>query len=130
LKFSTNKEVYFAGVRLYAHKDEGTQFSAQLKMSRCHGLKEEVSAAIGTFTVKGEPWDGGNRLGFDVLVPKPFLVSREAQFVIKITITGNDETRVSPNKGIPMKFVKCEGVEFKFEGQSRQILELLFYTMD
>lgn len=130
LKFSTNKEVYFAGVRLYAHKDEGRQFSVQLKISRCHGLKEEVSAVSGTFTVKGEPWDGGSRLGFDVIVSKPFLVSREAQFIIKITITGNDETRASPNKCIPMKFVKCEGVEFKFEGQSRQILELLFYKVD
>ena len=74
--------------------------------------------------------EGGSRLGFDVLVPKPFLVSREAQFIIKITIRGNDEPRASPNKGIPMKFVKCEGVEFKFEGQSRQILELLFYEVD
>ena len=130
LKFSTNKEVYFAGVRLYAHKDEGRQFSVQLRISRCHGLKEEGSAERGTFTVKGEPRDRGSRVGFDVLVPKPFLVSRDAQFIIKITITGNDETRTYPNKGIPMKFVKCEGVEFKFEGQSRQILELLFYTMD
>lgn len=128
--FSTNKEVYFAGVRLYAHKDEGRQFSVQLKISRCQGLKEEASAVSGTFTVKGEPRDGGRRLGFDVLVPKPFVVSREAQFIIKITITGIDETRSSPNKGIPMKFVKCEGVEFKFEGQSRQILELLFYPAD
>jgi len=130
LKFSTSKEVYFAGVRLYAHKDEGRQFSVQLKISRCHGLKEEASAERGTFTVKGEPRDGGSRVGFDVLVRKPFLVSREAQFIIKITITGNDETRTSPNTGIPMKFVKCEGVEFKFDGQSRQILELLFYSMD
>lgn len=130
LKFSTSKEVYFAGVRLYAHKDEGRQFSVQLKISRCQGLKEEASAVSGTFTVKGEPRDGGRRLGFDVLVPKPFVVSREAQFIIKITITGIDETRSSPNKGIPMKFVKCEGVEFKFEGQSRQILELLFYPAD
>lgn len=130
LKFSTSKEVYFAGVRLYAHKDEGRQFSVQLKISRCHGLKEEASAERGTFTVKGEPRDGGSRVGFDVLVRKPFLVSREAQFIIKITITGNDDTRTSPNTGIPMKFVKCEGVEFKFDGQSRHILELLFYSMD
>lgn len=27
LKFSTNKQVYFAGVRLYAHKDEGRHYS-------------------------------------------------------------------------------------------------------
>ena len=130
LKFSTNKEVYFAGVRLYAHKDEGRRFSVQLKVYRCQGLKEEASAVSGTFTVKGEPRYGGNRLGFDVLVPNPFLVSREAQFIIKITITGIDETRLSPNKGIPMKFVKCEGVEFKFEGESRHVLEILFYTAD
>lgn len=130
LKFSTNREVYFAGVRLYAHKDEGRHYSVQLRVSRCHGLKEEVAGVRGTFTVGRAPGEGGNRLGFDVLVPKPFLVSREAQFIVKVTITGNDEARASPNKGIPMKFVKCEGIEFKFEGQSRQILEILFYTVD
>lgn len=130
LKFSTNREVYFAGVRLYAHKDEGRHYSVQLRVSRCHGLKEEVAGVRGTFTVGRAPGEGGNRLGFDVLVPQPFLVSREAQFIVKVTITGNDEARTSPNKGIPMKFVKCEGIEFKFEGQSRQILEILFYTVD
>lgn len=93
-------------------------------------MKEEVSGVSGTFTVGRATGEGSNRLGFDVIVPKPFLVSREAQFSVKVTITGNDQIRTSPNKGIPMKFVKCEGVEFKFEGQSRQILELLFYTID
>lgn len=93
-------------------------------------MKEEVSGVRGTFTVGRAPMEGSSRLGFDVLVPKPFLVSREAQFNVKVTITGNDEARTSPNKGIPMKFVKCEGIEFKFEGQSGQILELLFYTVD
>lgn len=130
LKFSTNKEVYFAGVRLYAHNDEGRHYSVQLRILRCHGLREEVSGARGTFTVGRAPGEGNSRLGFDVFVPKPFLVSREAQFSVKVTITGNDEARTSPNKGIPMKFVKCDGIEFKFEGQSKQILELLFYTVD
>ena len=130
LKFSTSKEVYFAGVRLYAHKDVGKYFSVQVRISRCHGLKEEVSAVRGTFTVGRPQGQLSSRLGFDVLVPKPFLVSREAQFNVKVTIVGTHEARASPNRGIPMKFVKCEGIEFKFEGQSRQILEILFYTLD
>ena len=130
LRFSTNREVCFAGVRLYAHKDEGRHYSVQLKVSRCHGLKEEVSGVRGTYTVESLPGKVHSRLGFDVLVPNPFLVPREAQFIVKVSITGNEEARVSPNKGIPMTFVKCEGIEFKFEGKSRQILEILFYTVD
>lgn len=130
LKFSTSKEVYFVGVRLYAHKDVGKKFSVQLRVSRCHGLKEEVASVRGTFKVGTLPGQLSNRLGFDVLVPKAFLVSREAQFNVKVTIVGTNETRASPNRGIPMKFVKCEGIEFKLEGQSRQILEILFYALD
>ena len=130
LKFSTSKEVYFAGVRLYAHKDVGKYFSVQIRVVRCHGLKEEVAGVRGTFTVGRPRGQLSNRLGFDVLVPEPFLVSREAQFNVKVTIVGNDEARASPNRGIPMNFVKCEGIEFKFEGLSRQILEILFYPSD
>lgn len=69
-----------------------------------------------------------NRLGFDVMVPMPFLVSRETQFIVKINLVGTDQARVSPNRGVPMKFVKSDGIEFRFEGESRQILEVLFYT--
>lgn len=130
LRFSTNREVYFAGVRLYAHKDEDRQYSVQLRVSGCHGLKDEVSAARGTYTVGSLAGQAHSRLGFDVLVPNPFLIAREAQFTVRISISGNDEANVSPNKGIPMTFVKCEGIEFRFEGKSRQILEILFYTVD
>ena len=129
LKFSTSKELYFAGVRLYAYKDVGKYFSVQIRVSRCHGLKEEVSSVRGTFTVERLSGQLSGRVGFDVLVPKPFFVSRDAQFNVKVTIVGNDQARASPNRGIPMKFVKCEGIEFRFEGQSRQILEILFYNL-
>lgn len=130
LRFSTSREVYFAGVRLYAHKDVGKYFSAQLRVLRCYGLREEVAAVRGSFTVGAFPGQLSNRLGFDVLVPKPFLVSREAQFNVKVNIVGTDEARASSNRGVPMKFVKCEGIEFMFEGQSRQILEILFFNLD
>ena len=65
-------------------------------------MKEEVCSVRGTFTVERplEQLDG--RLGFDVLVPKPFLVSRETQFNIKVIIVGKSEARVSPNRGIPI----------------------------
>lgn len=130
LRFSTSREVYFAGVRLYARKDEDKQYSAQLRVSRCHGLKEEVSTTRGIYTVGYLAGQVHNRLGFDVLIPNPFLLTKESPFAVRISISGNDGARVSPNKGIPMTFVKCEGIEFKFEGKSRQILEILFYTVD
>ena len=65
-------------------------------------MKEEVCSVRGTFTVERplEQLDG--RLGFDVLVPKPFLVSRETQFNIKVIIVGKCEARVSPNRSIPI----------------------------
>ncbi|XP_068731466.1 BTB/POZ domain-containing protein 6-B-like [Montipora capricornis] len=130
LKFLTSREVYFAGVRLYAHKDVGKSFLVQLRVYRCRGLKEEVANMRGTFTVGILPRELANRVGFDVLVPKPFLVSRETQFNAKINIVGTNEARASPNRGVPMKFVKCDGIDFKFEGQSRQVLEVLFYSLD
>lgn len=118
------------GFVFYAHKDEDEQYSAQLRVSRCHGLKEEVSATRGIYTVGYLAGQVHNRLGFDVLIPNPFLLTKESPFAVRISISGNDGARVSPNKGIPMTFVKCEGIEFKFEGKSRQILEILFYTVD
>ena len=128
LKFTTSKEMYFAGVRLFAHKEVGKYFLAKLRVSKCQGLKEDVANVRGTFTVGSLPRHLADRLGFDIMVPMPFLVSRETQFIVKINLVGTDQARVSPNRGVPMKFVKSDGIEFRFEGESRQILEVLFYT--
>ncbi|CAH3140651.1 unnamed protein product [Porites lobata] len=51
IKFSTSEEDYFAGVRLFAQKEDRKDFSVQVRISRNHKMKEEVCSVRGTLVV-------------------------------------------------------------------------------
>lgn len=125
-----NREVYFVGVCFYVYKDEDRQYLVQFRVFGCYGLKDEVFVVCGIYIVGSFVGQVYSRFGFDVLVLNLFLIVREVQFIVRILILGNDEVKVFLNKGIFMIFVKCEGIEFRFEGKLRQILEILFYIVD
>ena len=130
LTFQTDKDIYFRGVRLYAGASEGQNIRADVRvLTDKNGA--ELIAEGGTFIIGGT-FSGSScyNFGFDVLFKFAVRIEALSKHRIHVTVKGIDGEEVRFNNKDPITTANVSGVHFTFEGTSRQILELLFHTVN
>ena len=131
LTFQTDRDIYFRGVRLYAGFLEGQDIRAVVRiLTEENGA--ELTAQEGTFII-GSTFSGSSRYtyGFDVLFKFAVRIGALSKYRIHVTVKGIDGGNVRFNgTKDPITTANVSDVHFTFEGTSRQILELLFHTVN
>ena len=130
LTFQTDKDIYFRGVRLYAGASKGQNIRADVRiLTDKNGA--ELTAEEGTFII-GSTFSGSSRYtyGFDVLFKFAVQIGALSKYRIHVTVKGIDGEEVRFNNIDPITTANVSDVHFTFEGTSRQILELLFHTVN
>ena len=130
LTFQTDRVIYFRGVRLYAGASKGQNIRADVRiLTDKNGA--ELIAEEGTFII-GSTSSGlsSYTFGFDVLFKFPVRIGALSKYRIHVTVKGIVGEEVRFNNIGPITTANVSDVHFTFEGTSRQILELLFHTVN
>ena len=119
-----HKDIHLKGVRLLVSKTEKQYFSAVVLLLDKNG--GTLAEKKGSFPVVKlnilNPF-----YGFDVLFNVPVLIWKSSKYTLEVTIRGRC---VFPMSKEPLAVVKQDDFYFMFEGNSHQIYQLLFHTLN
>ena len=125
-----HRNIHLKGVRLLVSKNETEFFTAVVRLLDENGAslaeKEQFFQGVKLNTRSYSTSFYGRDVKFNV----PVLIWKSSKYTIEVTIRESIYSKVFPMSKEPLAVVKKDDFYFTFEGNSRQIYQLLFYTLN